>query len=105
LEKAVARTVPRSRYTSPFSGLAAGANHLPDGVYHDGKLYTEAKDFPELSGTKYIVAFDATTLALVTSEDITGRDPSGLGYDPDGDVIWGMDHTSGPGGPPPAGSG
>lgn len=75
-----------------FSGLS-GLNHVSDGFYLGGSLYAALTDFPATGATRYIGVFDATTLARTTAVSIGTRQPSGICYDPDRDIVWGVDHT------------
>jgi hypothetical protein len=84
----------QAQNTAPATGLT-GINHLSDGFYRGGSLYTALTDYPSTGATRYIGVYDAGTLARTAAVSIGSRQPSGLCYDGDRDLIWAVDHTTG----------
>lgn len=79
--------------SSPFSGLTNAPNHVGDGAYHNGLLYTPLVNFPDIGATSYIGVYDADTLARVAEQDTDAQGAfAAVGYaiDTDNNYIAGL---------------
>jgi len=57
--------------TTPFTGIS-GVNHLGDGVELGGFIYAPVETYPAVTGMK-IAKYNSSTLALVTTYDISAQ--------------------------------
>ena len=71
---------------NPLSGIT-GVDHLGDGVYLGGFLYCPVETYPAVTGMK-IAKYDATTLALVTTYDISAQGHECSSITTDGTILY-----------------
>lgn len=87
--------------TTPRSGVPGALGHLGDCCYYNGKLYVAGDNYTSFvsSANETVIVYDATTLAYVTSRDVTADGPglfalSGVAVRPDEGVIYGISYTA-----------
>jgi len=72
--------------TNPLSGIT-GVNHLGDGFYLSGFIYAPAETYPAVTGMK-IAKYNAATLALVATYDISAQNHECSSMTTDGTTIY-----------------
>ncbi|MNF66769.1 hypothetical protein D3C84_485660 [compost metagenome] len=76
---------------NPLSGIPGGVDHVGDGCYLNGFLYLPLENgslAPTTLSAQKIGKYDAMTLNLVTTYDVSAQNPSGASITTDGSILY-----------------
>jgi len=76
---------------NPLSGIPGGVDHVGDGCYLNGFLYLPLENnslAPTTLSAQKIGKYDAMTLNLVTTYDVSAQNPSGASLTTDGSILY-----------------